>query len=67
MTDVIDPHPPDAWDRVQTLFHAALTLPVAERDAFLERECADASLRAEVQGLLAEDARGPWLARKRRL
>jgi Tol biopolymer transport system component len=49
---------PVEWDRLQSLFHAALELPAAERVAFLECACAsDTDLRREVEGLLAADAR----------
>jgi serine/threonine protein kinase len=49
-----------AWSRVEQLLAAALDVPQQERQAFLDRECAgDASLRAEVSGLLAaSDATG---------
>ena len=40
------------WDRVEALFHAAAARPAADRQAFLAQECADDSLRAEVQSLL---------------
>jgi serine/threonine protein kinase len=43
-----------SWKAVNELFHRALDLPVAERDAFLDRECAgNPGLRAEVASLLA--------------
>ena len=52
----------DRWDRVQTLFHAALDCAEADRTAFLDRECGDdLELRDAVIGLLEEDARGPSL------
>ncbi len=41
-------------NRVETIFHAALALPAADRGAFLAAECgADAELRARVERLLA--------------
>jgi serine/threonine-protein kinase len=41
------------WQRVERLFHAAQSLPVAERPVYLVRECAgDMALRAEVESLL---------------
>ncbi|HEX6886333.1 MAG TPA: serine/threonine-protein kinase [Planctomycetota bacterium] len=44
---------------VETLFHEALDLPPAERAALLARRCGrDTALRAAVQALLDEDARG---------
>ncbi|WP_419191901.1 bifunctional serine/threonine-protein kinase/formylglycine-generating enzyme family protein [Engelhardtia mirabilis] len=44
------------WDRVEELFHAALDLAPAEREAFLARECGqDESLRAELDDLLRAD------------
>jgi WD40 repeat protein/predicted Ser/Thr protein kinase len=47
-------------DRVQDLFDQAVALPQEQRAAFLEAACAgDASLRAEVESLLACDADFP--------
>jgi eukaryotic-like serine/threonine-protein kinase len=47
------------WERVQAVFHAVADLPPEERHARLDAECAgDEALRAEVLGLLEEDARG---------
>ncbi len=43
-----------AWSRIGEVFHAALELAPAEREAFLARECGgDAGLRAEVASMLA--------------
>ena len=45
-----------SWDRLSTLVDRALALPPAERDAFLDAECADsADLRVQVASLLAAD------------
>jgi eukaryotic-like serine/threonine-protein kinase len=45
------------WERVQGVFHQAVELPVAERDAFLRTECGeDADLEREVRAMLARDA-----------
>ena len=42
------------WQRVRELFHACIELDPAQRDALLRQECAaDASLKAEVESLLA--------------
>lgn len=42
------------WTRTEYLFHAASELPVEERDAYLERECAgDQALLAGVKELLS--------------
>ena len=49
----------ERWERVQALFHAALELPEAERQAHVERECAgDAGLAADVLAMLEADAHG---------
>ncbi|MGD8319504.1 MAG: hypothetical protein PVJ02_03600, partial [Gemmatimonadota bacterium] len=46
------------WARVQELFHAALALPVEERQAYLRRACAgDPDLEDEVLALMEEDRR----------
>ena len=64
----------DRFQRCEELFHAAVALPDAERDAFLQRSCGDdPPLRADVERLLAAHARagdfisspaiataGPW-------
>src|SRR5262245_33135465 len=48
---------PDRWTRVEDLFHRALALDAADRDAFLEAECTRyADPRAEVERLLRDDA-----------
>jgi serine/threonine protein kinase/tetratricopeptide (TPR) repeat protein len=44
----------DNWEAVKALFEAALALDAANRHLFLKERCADASLRAEVERLLAE-------------
>ena len=47
------------WQKIQTLFAAALALPEEQRDAYLERECGDDNvLKAEVLKLLDADAGG---------
>ena len=48
----------DRFQRCEELFHAAVALPDEEREAFLQRSCADdPQLRAEVERLLAAHAR----------
>jgi serine/threonine-protein kinase len=48
----------DRWQRLKESFWACLELPPAEREAFLDRECAgDAELRAEVISLLVAHQR----------
>ena len=48
----------DRFQRCEELFHAAVALPGEQRDAFLQRRCADdPPLRAEVERLLAAHAR----------
>ena len=43
----------DRWRRIEELFHAALDLPPAERDAYLQQSCGpDTELRKEVHSLL---------------
>src|SRR5262245_14726173 len=45
-------------DRLEALFHQAADLPPEERQALLDAACADdPGLRAEVERLLANDAR----------
>jgi len=47
----------DRFRRTEELFHAAMSHPEAERDAFLQQSCADdPGLRAEVERLLAAHA-----------
>jgi hypothetical protein len=45
---------PDNWEAVKALFEAALKENPANRPSFLKERCPDASLRAEVERLLAE-------------
>jgi eukaryotic-like serine/threonine-protein kinase len=40
------------WLRIEALFDAAVELDPAERDSFLDRECTEPALRAEVERLL---------------
>jgi hypothetical protein len=48
--------------RIEQLFQRAADLPPAERGPFLERECeGDSKLRAHVEAMLAQDARGESL------
>ena len=48
----------DRWERLSELFHSALALSGEEREGFLSRACAgDRELRAEVERLIAADAR----------
>ena len=52
---------PSRWEYVFALFDTALAMPVAERDAFLSRECrGEAQTRGDVESLLAahQDATG---------
>ena len=45
---------PENWEAVKALFEAALEENAADRSSFLKERCLDASLRAEVERLLAE-------------
>ena len=48
---------PERWQRVNEIFHAAKEHPPTEAREFLTRACAvDATLRAAVENLLADDA-----------
>jgi serine/threonine-protein kinase len=50
---------PETWQRVKAVFDAARARPPIERASFLEGACGgDASLRAEVESLLAADTEG---------
>src|SRR6266498_834749 len=55
---------PERWEQVGKLYQAALGLPPAERETFLDDACADdAAMRREVESLLAaEDNAGSFLA-----
>lgn len=44
---------PSDWDRLELLFEAAVALPPAEREGFLNREGCSPELRAELESLLA--------------
>ena len=42
----------DNWQQFKDVFQTALDLPIEERSAYLDRVCADASFRKEVESLL---------------
>jgi serine/threonine protein kinase len=46
----------DQWDRVESLYHAALTRKSATRGAFLTEACSDEQVRLEVVALLNYDS-----------
>jgi TolB-like protein len=49
----------DQWRHIRAVFEEALALPPAARDEYLARACgADASMRRQVEGLLASHAGG---------
>lgn len=48
---------PQHWQRVRDLFEAAVELPQPQWAAWLQDECADAGVRAEVLAMLDADAR----------
>jgi eukaryotic-like serine/threonine-protein kinase len=53
----------DVRRRVEEFFHAALELPVTERDQYLADACGDVEVRRMVAALLAEEAAaGEWFA-----
>jgi serine/threonine-protein kinase len=52
----------ERWQRIQALFHDAVDLPPAEREAFLHARCGgDAALLADVRAAIEEDQRGASL------
>jgi serine/threonine protein kinase len=52
----------ERWQEIERFFDAAVELPVAERTRYLDAECADARVRAEVSKLLqASDRAGDFL------
>jgi hypothetical protein len=54
---------PDNWEAAKALFEAALEENAANRYSFLKERCPEASLRAEVERLLAEhDQAGGFLS-----
>jgi predicted Ser/Thr protein kinase len=54
---------PENWEAVKALFEAALEEDSEHRSSFLKERCPDASLRAEVERLLAEhDQAGAFLS-----
>lgn len=48
------PTPSKKWETLKSLFEAALEQNPAQRSSFLQEQCSDPSLRAEVERLLAE-------------
>jgi hypothetical protein len=60
---------PERWEPVTNLMHEALQLPPEQRGVFLDVACSsDASLRAELESLLAarEDVRTNFLYSRHR-
>jgi eukaryotic-like serine/threonine-protein kinase len=54
---------PENWEAVKELFGTALELNSAQRSSFLKEQCADATVRAEVERLLSEyDQAGAFLS-----
>jgi len=50
------------WEKIKTLFEAALEQPAAERTAFLAKSCADEAVRLQVEKLLLDhEAAGSFL------
>ena len=48
---------PEHWQEIKRLYNSALELETDQREAFLEEACAgDASLRKEIERLLAQQA-----------
>ena len=45
--------PAEQWERVKSLFDAALERPPSEREQFVARNCRDESVRLEVLSLLS--------------
>jgi serine/threonine protein kinase/tetratricopeptide (TPR) repeat protein len=51
------------WERIQSLFLAALDLPTEERASFLDSACAgDAEMRRELESLLVHDSDGEQIS-----
>jgi hypothetical protein len=48
---------PEEWQRVRPILESALELDPASRPAFLERACAEPSLRSEIESLIAAHER----------
>jgi eukaryotic-like serine/threonine-protein kinase len=46
---------PERWGQIKDLLHRAMQVEPEQRSAFLESACSDASLRSEVESLLAAD------------
>ena len=44
------------WDRLRELFHHVLDMPPGERTAYLDDECPDSAMRAELESLLGPPA-----------
>src|SRR5215470_3800976 len=54
---------PNNWEAVKRLFEAALDQDRSQRSSFLRDQCSDATIRAEVDRLLAEhDQAGTFLS-----
>jgi hypothetical protein len=55
----------ERWNRIETLFHAALDQPEEERRLFVREQCGiDVDLAREIESLLDFEARGSSPARR---
>jgi serine/threonine-protein kinase len=52
---------PDRWRVIKPLLEAAIALPPAEREAFLEAECGEPEIRGEIRAMLASYEASPDL------
>ena len=56
----------DRWEKIESLFRAALEQPIAERDDWLRKACgSDSDLLSEVRSLVShhvDDGSGDWAA-----
>ena len=52
----------ERWQQIDTIFKSALERAPSERNAFLDEVCrSDASLRSEVESLIAHDQAGSFM------
>ncbi len=56
---------PERWDEIEKLYHAALDLRPAEREAFLNGVCVDQQMRQDVESLLEYEELGDYLLEQR--
>ena len=55
---------PSEWRQAKSVIFGALSRPAGEREAYVARHCADPTLRAEIESLVADIKQSVGLLRR---